>query len=126
MAEAYGDVRLAGEDVDYFVAEAEVDDDVRVTGGESCDQRHNGQPSMAKGGTDTQAALGYALVGNGPFHFVHVGENSPGTAQEGLALDGKRQRAGRAQQQTSAESLFGAGDDPTDRRRRQPQRTRSR
>ncbi len=81
---------------------------------------------MAKGGTDTQAALGYALIGNGPFDLVHVGENSPGTAQEGLALGGKRQRAGSAQQQAGAKSLFSAGDDPTDRRRRQPQRTRSR
>ncbi|MNO92504.1 hypothetical protein D3C76_840820 [compost metagenome] len=79
---------------------------------------------MAKGGADPQSAPWYALVGDGFFDLGHVGQDTPGAAQESLALGGEGDRSGGAQQQTRAKTLFGTCDDPADRRGCQPQCTR--
>ena len=42
MAKAYRHVGLATENVDHFVAEGEIDDDVRVAGAECCHQGNDG------------------------------------------------------------------------------------
>lgn len=47
MAEPHRHIGLAGENVDHFVAESEVDDDVRVAGAECRHQRNDGLPPMA-------------------------------------------------------------------------------
>ena len=80
---------------------------------------------MAKGGTDPQSTPGYALVGDGFFDFVHVGQDTPGAAQERFALGRKGDRSSGAQQQTGAKALLSTRDDPTDCRGCQAQCTRS-
>ncbi|MNN46894.1 hypothetical protein D3C81_1612940 [compost metagenome] len=124
MAKAYRHVGLAAENVDHFVAEGEVDDDVRVAGAECCHQGNDGQPPMAEGGADPQSAPWYALVGDGFFDLGHVGQDPSGAPQERLALCGESDRTGGSQQQAGTKTLLGTRDDPTDRRGCQPQCTR--
>ncbi|MNI74867.1 hypothetical protein D3C73_1309780 [compost metagenome] len=64
------------------------------------------------------------MVGDGFFNLGHVGQDTPGAAQESLALGGEGDRSGGAQQQARAKTLFGTRDDPADRRGCQPQCTR--
>lgn len=123
MAEAYRHIGLTAENIDHFVAQAEVDSDVRVTRAERRQQRHDGHPAMAERGTHAQAPPWHALIGDGFFDLRHIGKDAPGTTQVRLALGGEGDRAGGAQQQARAKALLGTRDDPADRRGRQPQRT---
>lgn len=62
VAEAHRDIGLAAENVDHFVAQGKVDDDVRITGAERRHQGHDDQAAVAEGGADPQPAFGHALV----------------------------------------------------------------
>ncbi|MNH08019.1 hypothetical protein D3C79_674240 [compost metagenome] len=77
---------------------------------------------MAQRCADSQAPAWHALVGNGFFHFEHVGQHPPCTTQVRFALGREGDRPGGAQQQAGAQALFGAREDAAHRRRRQAQR----